>query len=82
MGVAHAPQVVQEPLPPQELEPYYTLKIVNFTGKLAKAISDKDYGIIQSEPQVSSTFLRACDRKNSLKMCLQNVFMPTCEITT
>ncbi len=54
MGVAHAPQVVQQPLPRQEPEPDYTLKIANFTIKLADAISDNDYGIIRSEPFFSS----------------------------
>ncbi len=50
MGAAHAPQVVQQPLPRQEPEPTYTWKIANFTRKLAKAKSENDFGIIQSEP--------------------------------
>ena len=54
VGVAHAPQVVQQPLPRQEPEPDYTLKIVNFTRKLAQAISDNDYGKIKSKPFFSS----------------------------
>ena len=54
MGVAHAPQVVQEPLPRQEPEPDYILKIVNFTRKLAQAISDDDVGGIESEPFFTS----------------------------
>ncbi len=50
IGAAHAPQVVQQPLPPHEPEQTYTWKIENFTTKLAQAISDKDFGEIESEP--------------------------------
>ncbi len=53
MGVPYGPQVVQQPLP-QEPDPTYTWKIENFTRELAKAISDNDYGVIQSEPFFSS----------------------------
>ncbi len=49
---AHAPQVLQRPLPQSEAD--YTLKIVNFTTKLARAKSDNDYGVIESEPFFTS----------------------------
>ena len=57
IGGAHAPLATQFPqrsLPQQEPEADYTFKIANFTRKLAQAISDKDYGIIESEPFFSS----------------------------
>ncbi len=54
MGAAHAPQVVQQPLPRQEPEPTYTWKIANFTRKLAQAKSENDYGVIHSEHFFSS----------------------------
>jgi hypothetical protein len=55
MGAAHVPQaVLQQPLPRQEPEADYTWKIANFTRKLAQAISDNDYGDIESEPFFSS----------------------------
>jgi hypothetical protein len=54
IGAAHAPLATQFPQQPfihQQLpEPDYTLKIANFTRKLAQAKSDNDHGIIQSEP--------------------------------
>ena len=57
IGVAHATlatQFPQRPLHQQQSEPDYTLKIADFTRKLAQAKSDNDYGIIQSEPFFSS----------------------------
>ena len=57
MGAAHAPLAMQFPqqlLPCQEPEPDYTWRIANFTSKLAQAISDNDYGDIESEPFFSS----------------------------
>ena len=57
IGVAHAPlttQFLQQPLPEQEPEADYTLKIANFTRKLAQAKSENDYGTIESEPFFSS----------------------------
>ena len=54
MGPGHAPQVVQQPLPPQEPEPTYTWKIANFTRKLAQAKSCNDIGEIESEPFFTS----------------------------
>ena len=57
IGAAHAPletQFPQQPLPEQEPEADYTLKIANFTRKLAQAKSDNDYGRIESEPFFSS----------------------------
>jgi hypothetical protein len=45
---------VQQPLPNQEPEADYTWKIANFTRKLAQAISNNDYGTIDSEPFFSS----------------------------
>ncbi len=55
MGVTHAPQVVQQPLPPQEPEPDCdTLKIANFTRKLAEAKSSNDFGRIKGEPFFTS----------------------------
>ena len=53
IGAAHAPletQFPQRSLPEQEPEADYTLKIANFTRKLAQAKSDNDYGGIESEP--------------------------------
>ena len=53
IGAAHAPletQFPQPPLPQEEPEADYTLKIANFTKKLAEAKSDNDYGTIESEP--------------------------------
>jgi TNF receptor-associated factor 4 len=58
IGAAHAPLAMQFPQQPfihrQLPEPDYTLKIANFTRKLAQAKSDNDDGIIQSEPFFSS----------------------------
>jgi TNF receptor-associated factor 4 len=55
IGAAHAPSATQFPQRPQQQpEPDYTLKIANFTRKLAQAKSDNDNGIIQSEPFYSS----------------------------
>jgi hypothetical protein len=57
IGAAHAPlatQFPQRPLHQQEPESDYTWKIANFTRKLAQAISDNDYGMIESEPFFSS----------------------------
>ncbi|XP_028393216.1 TNF receptor-associated factor 3-like, partial [Dendronephthya gigantea] len=51
---AHAPQVVQQPPPGQQLELAYTWKIANFTRKLAQANSYNDWGEIESEPFFSS----------------------------
>ena len=51
---AHAPQVLQRPLPQQEPEADYTLKTVNFTRKLAQAKSNNDFGKIESEPFFTS----------------------------
>mgnify|MGYP002803407674 CR=1 FL=1 len=50
LAAAHAPQVVQPHLPPQEPEPTYTWKIANFTRKLAQAKSENDLGYFESEP--------------------------------
>ncbi|XP_028418593.1 TNF receptor-associated factor 2-like [Dendronephthya gigantea] len=52
LATAHAPSLSQVPL--QEPEPAYTWKIANVTRKLARAISDNDYGDLQSEPFFSS----------------------------
>ncbi|CAB4035171.1 TNF receptor-associated factor 4-like, partial [Paramuricea clavata] len=52
IGAAHAPLATQFPQRPkhqQEPEPDYTLKIANFTRKLAQAKSDNDDGEIESE---------------------------------
>lgn len=49
-ATAHAPQAAQQPEP----EPAYTLKIANFTRKLAQAISANDFGRTESEPFFSS----------------------------
>jgi hypothetical protein len=46
VGAAHAPH----PYHYQEPEATYTLKITNFTRKLAQAKSDKSSGCIDSEP--------------------------------
>ena len=57
IGAAHAPlamQVPRLPLPQQEPEPDYTLKIANFPRKLAQAKSNNDCGVIESEPFFSS----------------------------
>ena len=54
IGGAHAPLVPELPLPRQEPEPDYTLKIPNFTIKLAQAKSNNDNGKIESEPFFSS----------------------------
>ena len=57
IGAAHAPlatQFPQRPLHQQEPEADYTLKIANFTRKLAQAKSDNDRGGIESEPFFSS----------------------------
>jgi hypothetical protein len=57
IGAAHAPlamQFPQRPLPEKEPEPDYTLKIANFTRKLAQAKSNNDCGDIESEPFFSS----------------------------
>ena len=51
---AHAPQAPQRPLPQQKPEADYTLKIVNFTRKLAQAKSNNDFGMIESEPFFTS----------------------------
>ncbi len=51
---AHAPQVPQRPLPQQEPEADYTLKIANFTRKLAQAKSNNDFVKIESEPFLTS----------------------------
>jgi hypothetical protein len=56
-GAAHAPlatQFSQRPLHQQQPEPDYTLKIADFTRKLAQAKSDNDYGRIESEPFFTS----------------------------
>jgi hypothetical protein len=52
IGAAHAPLATQ--LPQQKPEPDYTWKIANFTRKLAQAISNNDYGRIDSEPFFTS----------------------------
>ncbi len=49
---AHAPQAPQ--LPQQEPGTDCTLKIVNFTRKLAQAKSNNDFGRIDSKPFISS----------------------------
>ena len=54
IGTAHAPHVVQQPLPPQNPEPTYTWKIANFTRKLAQAKSENDLGEFESEPFFTS----------------------------
>ena len=54
IGPANAPQFPQRPLHQQEFEPDYTLKIANFTRKLAQAKSNNDFGSIESEPFFSS----------------------------
>ena len=54
IGGAHAARVPQLHLPQQEPEPDYTLKIPNFTRKLAQAKSNNDYGNFESEPFFSS----------------------------
>ena len=57
IGVANATLATQFPqrtLPQQEPAADYTLKITNFTRKLAQAKSENDYGRIQSEPFFSS----------------------------
>jgi hypothetical protein len=57
IGAAHAPlatQFPQRPLHQQEPESDYTLKIANFTRKLAQAKSDNDRGMIESEPFFTS----------------------------
>jgi TNF receptor-associated factor 4 len=50
MVAAHAPHVEQQPSPRQESEPDYTLKIADFTRRLAQAKSGNDDGRIESEP--------------------------------
>ena len=55
IGGAHAPLATHAPQRPQrEPEADYTLKIANFTRKLAQAKSINDYGIIESEPFFTS----------------------------
>ena len=54
VGGAHAPLVPQLPLLQQEPEPDYTLRIPNFTRKLAQAKSNNYNGKIESEPFFSS----------------------------
>ena len=57
IGAANAPlgtQFPQRSLPQQEPEADYTLKITNFTRKLAQAKSENDFGEIESEPFFSS----------------------------
>ena len=54
IGPANVPHFPQRPLHQQEPEPDYTLKIANFTRKLAQAKSDNDRGMIESEPFFSS----------------------------
>ena len=57
IGAAHAPlatQFPERPLHQQEPLPDYTLKISNFTRKLAQAKSDDDGGGIDSEPFFTS----------------------------
>lgn len=49
MGTVHAPQQTL-----LEVHPPYTLKITNFTSKLARAISEKSCGDIESQPFFSS----------------------------
>ena len=48
-GATHASQGVQQPPPPQQVEPAYTYKIANFTRKLAQANSNHDWGTFESE---------------------------------
>ena len=57
IGAANVPLATQFPqrsLPQQEPEADYTLKITNFTRKLAQAKSENDFGEIESEPFFSS----------------------------
>ena len=57
IGGAHAPLTTlfpQRSLPQQKPEADYTLKIANFTRKLAQAKSINNYGRIESEPFFSS----------------------------
>ena len=57
IGAAHAPlatQFPERPLHQQEPLPDYTLKISNFTRKLAQAKSDDDDGGIDSEQSFTS----------------------------
>ena len=51
---AHAPQAAQRPLPQEEPEADYTLKIVSFTRRLAQAKSNNDFGRIENEPFFTS----------------------------
>ena len=55
IGGAHAPPVTHVPQRPrQEPEADCTLKIANFTRKLAQAKSNNNYGTIESKPFFSS----------------------------
>ena len=55
IGGAHALPATHAPQrPQQESEADYTLKIANFTRKLAQAKSENDFGEIKSEPFFSS----------------------------
>ena len=57
IGAAHAPLATQFPQRlshQQQSEPDYTLKIANFTRKLAQAKSNNDRGMIESEPFFTS----------------------------
>ena len=49
-----AAQVVQPSWQSQEPEPTYTWEIANFTRKLARAKSENDVGVLESEPFFSS----------------------------
>ena len=49
-----ATQFPQPPLPDQEPEADYTLKIASFTRKFLQAKFDNDFGRIESEPFFSS----------------------------
>ena len=62
---AHAPVLPQQPLPRQEPEPDYTWKISNFTRRLARANSNNNYGMIESEP-----FFTSHGYKMKLWVCL------------
>jgi hypothetical protein len=54
LGAAHAPQMMQQYLPPQEPEATYTWRIANFTRKLSQAKYENDVGDFESEPFFSS----------------------------
>ena len=54
LGAAHAPQMMQQYLQPQEPEATYTWKIANFTRKLSQAKYENDDGDFESEPFFSS----------------------------